>query len=180
MNANKIIGCGKQMLIALALMGACATAPAAMIAYEDVGFLRGTASATQAHGDHGNAFVINQTGTYKATLTDFKFPNAFTSEFGLQVVASNESVGAVNGAGSFTFDATAGTTYWALVFGETAGRLNLGAYGVRIEQIALAPVPVPGGLLLLASAVVAFVGFGRGGMSPAGGNAPDGDALVAA
>lgn len=159
MNALQTIIKSKVILAALTLLGASHIAQAATVVYEDVSFFNGV-------GTQSDLFKISAAGTYQATLTDFKFPNTFTSNFGLLVGTSNAESGSTLGAGSFTFDATPGT-YWANVYGVTDKPLNLGLFGVRIEQLSGAvasPVPLPGGLLLLASALVAYAGIGRGGV----------------
>lgn len=163
MNALQKVIKVKSILAALTLLGASHIAQAATVVYEDVSFFNGV-------GTQSDAFKISTAGTYKATLTDFKFPNTFTANFGLLVGTSNTEMGETLGAGSFMFDAAPGT-YWASIYGVTDAPLNLGLFGVRIEQLSsavAAPVPLPGGLLLLASALAAYAGFGRGGVKMPG------------
>lgn len=175
MNALQKVIKVKSILAVLTLLGVSHFAQAATVVYEDVSFFNGV-------GTQSDAFKISTAGTYKATLTDFKFPNTFTANFGLLVGTSNAEKGETLGAGSFMFDATPGT-YWASVFGVTDAPLNLGLFGVRIEQLSsavVAPVPLPGGLLLLASALVAYAGFGRGGAKMPGRSNELSDNLVPA
>lgn len=175
MNASQKIIKVKSILAALTLLGASHVAQAATVVYEDVSFFNGV-------GTQSDAFKISTAGTYKATLTDFKFPNTFTSNFGLLVGTSNTEMGETHGAGSFMFDAAPGT-YWANIYGVTNAPLNLGLFGVRIEQLSsavAAPVPLPGGLLLLASALAAYAGFGRGGVKMPGRSGEMRDDLVPA
>jgi len=109
------------------------------------------------------SFTIKQAGSYQVTLSDFKFPKNF-SELDLLIGTSvAPESGKLQGPGTFTFNATPGT-YWANVFGITDKPLDIGLYGIRIEQMSVAPVPVPTSILMLGSALVAFVGFGRGGL----------------
>lgn len=163
MNASQKIIKVKSILAALTLLGASHVAQAATMVYEDVSFFNGV-------GTQSDAFKISTAGTYKATLTDFKFLNRFTADFGLLVGTGVEEKGETLGPGSFTFTAMPGT-YWASIAGVAEGPLHIGLFGVRIEQLSsavVAPVPLPGGLLLLASALVAYAGFGRGGVKMPG------------
>jgi hypothetical protein len=137
---------------ALALSGAALAANVAV--YEDVDFF-------DSKGRSSESFLIDTAGVYKATLTDFKFPGSFSGNFGLMVSTSNSALDSTMGPGSFTFHATPGT-YWASVFGVTSAPLDLGLYGIRIEQIMAAPLP--GAMLLLMSALVVLYGAGRGGI----------------
>lgn len=158
MNVMHACSNAKQFGAAVVLLMSSIAVQAAPVVYEDVSFFCGTA-------EQAEQFTINNAGTYSATLTDFKFPNSFTANFGLMVSTSVAEMGQTLGPGSFTFEATPGT-YWASVFGVPGGSLNMGLFGVRVEMLASAvpsPVPLPGGLVLLASALVAYVGFGRGG-----------------
>ena len=54
-----------------------------------------------------DGFTINTRGVYEATLTDFKFPNAFKSS-GMNITTSTDSLGKLLGPGTFTFEAGPG------------------------------------------------------------------------
>ena len=83
-------------------------------------------------------------------------------------------LGSIKGQGIFSFNATPGT-YWASVLGITDKPLDIGLYGIRIEQMSsVSAVPVPTSILLMGSALVAFVGFGRGGTRPRSEQGDDG------
>lgn len=141
---------------ALAAMLCCGalSAQAAMVVYEDVDFIKGTDA-------HSESFTIKQAGTYQATLSDFKFPNNFSQLDLLVSTSVAPEVGKVDGPGTFTFLANPGT-YWASVAGVTDKPLDIGLYGIRIEQVSVSPVPLPTSLVMLGSALVAFIGVGRG------------------
>lgn len=147
------------------LATACLTnVHAATIVYEDVDFIKGTDT-------HSEMFTIKQAGAYQVTLSDFQFPKKF-SELDLLIGTSiAPESGKIHGPGMFTFNATPGT-YWANVLGITDKPLDIGLYGIRIEQISsVSAVPVPTSILMLGSALVAFVGFGRAGLTqPRNGN----------
>ena len=57
-----------------------------------------------------DSFMIGTQGTYKATLTDFEFPNPFASS-GLNITTSTDSLGKLLGPGSVMFDAGPGDYY---------------------------------------------------------------------
>ena len=140
------------------LVTACfSNAQAASIVYEDVDFIKGKNANSES-------FTITQSGSYLVTLSDFQFPKKF-SDLELSITESKAPIiGTIVGSGTFTFSATAGATYWANIFGVAASPLDIGLYGIRIEQMNnVSAVPVPASILMLGSALVAFVGFGRGG-----------------
>lgn len=153
MNAIQVVKNFGRMMFAAWALGLSGVAAAANVVYQDVDFFEGK-------GTHSESFQVDAAGMYKATLTDFKFPSSFSSNFGLLVSTSNVALNSTLGPGSFTFQATPGT-YWASVFGVTSAPLELGLYGIRIEQVIATPLPA--GLLLLASGLVVLFGAGRGG-----------------
>lgn len=63
-----------------------------------------------------DGFTIDTKGVYEATLTDFKFPNAFKTS-GLNVTTSTDSLGKLLGPGTFTFEAGPGD-YFVSMFAE--------------------------------------------------------------
>lgn len=140
---NKRIKRGFQaVLLALGLWAATGPVQAALVVYEDVGFIKDT-------GYFSDAFQIAAAGTYKATLTDFDFPSLF-DELSLIVSTATTTQGKSLVPGSFTFDALPGT-YYASLFGIAGGPLEMGLYGVQIEQMTVAAVPLPAAAVLLAS-----------------------------
>ena len=142
---------------AIFLAAACLTsAHAATIVYEDVDFIKGTDTRSEL-------FTIEQAGSYQVTLSDFQFPKSFLELDLLIGTSLAPESGKIHGPGAFTFNATPGT-YWANILGITDKPLDIGLYGIRIEQLSqVSAVPVPTSILMLGSALVAFVGFGRGG-----------------
>lgn len=145
------------------------SAQAAMVVYEDVGFL----SSQKANHNHMSnsdpeAFSITKAGSYQARLVDFVFPETF-KKLELSIVSGSPSalheVARVTKPGELIFDAMPGT-YWVSIFGEAGDVLGLGLYGVQIEQYAApvaapAPVPLPPALWLLGSAMASLVAFRR-------------------
>lgn len=143
-------------IIITLLVWSSGAAHAAKTVYADVDYLYGTVKVANT-----DKFYIETAGWYQATLTDFKFPNAFTGDFGLSITTGgNTLVKSIEGPGSFTFQSAAKTDYWATVYGFAGKPLDLGLYGVKVVQVSA--VPVPGAALLLMSGLVALVGFGSG------------------
>jgi hypothetical protein len=115
--------------------------------YQDVGFISGVDRSS-------NAFDIVLAGTYRATLTDFVFPEAFQA-LQLIVTSATQEFGRIEGTGSFVFDADPGR-YFVSLFGQAGGIFDLGLYGVDISVANVAPVPLPPAALLLLSALGAL------------------------
>lgn len=88
---------------------ALAASVAGNVVYEKVDMFRGAVHFT-------DSFMIDSAGTYKATLTDFAFPNAF-DDSGLNVTSSTASLGRLSGPGDFTFEAGPGD-YYVSMFAE--------------------------------------------------------------
>lgn len=138
--------------LAVVFFVAAGPAQSAPVAYEKVGFI-------EDMGYFNDAFIIDEPGIYKATLADFDFPNSFDT-LSLLVGSAVEQKGSLAAPGSFSFDAVAGNYYLSLL-GVAGGALNLGLYGVQIQQMVAVPTPVP----LPAAVVLLMSGLGvLGGM----------------
>ena len=168
MRRNKVKGRIAAAVSVAMLLGLASRADAAMVAYQDTGFVHGSqVSYSSAE------FTIADAGTYQATLKDFIFPEPLdklgliittggTQELGRIDLGPNDKVG------SFTFHADPGT-YDASFYGLAGPALQLGLYGVRVAldtQVGgtsgtPAPVPLPPSLVLLGTAVLAFSLAGR-------------------
>lgn len=105
------------------------------VVYESVGFIEGMDFSTSPFHIH-----MDTTGNdsfYRATLTDFEFPEAFTY-LGLMVTSATESLGGVQlmggGQGYFDFEATPGM-YYANVFGVAGDTFDTSLYGVQIAMV---------------------------------------------
>lgn len=136
----------RTSLAALLLLAGIGTANAAMVVYENVGFVEDMEMST-------TSFEIPTAGNFKATLTDFEFPEAFDL-LGFAVTTATEMVGATTEPGSFTFSADPGT-YFANFVGITGGG-GLGLAGVQISA-----VPLPAAAVLFSSSMLALVLVGR-------------------
>lgn len=152
------------MMVVGALAAAAWVAPvqAATVIYEDVDFLVSQpGSGTSIPGTKVSSFEIVAPGTYTATLTDFSFPEKF-STLGLSItsfVDDSLNLGSLFGDGSFTFNASGAGTYYANVFGVPGDTFGVGLYGVQVSSV----VPLPPAVLFLVSGLAVFAAFGRGG-----------------
>ena len=160
MSLYKVIHRVLSVLAGVSLLGLASTAGAAVVAYKDNGFIYGNTPYYAS-----NDFTISDAGTYKATLTDFSFPQSL-QQLGLIVTdGGTNQLARLDGPGNFTFDATPGT-YTANIYGIAGGSLQLGLYGISIALDDgsvgnLAPVALPSALILLVSALLVFGGVAR-------------------
>lgn len=103
-----------------------------------------------------DSFEISDAGIYKATLTDFSFPEPMLVTK-MNVTTSTDMLGSLMAPGSFTFDATPGT-YFVSFFGKAdkASCIKLGQYGINISQ-----VPVPAAAWLFGSGLIGIAFIAR-------------------
>lgn len=162
------------MVVALMIGGVFASgADAATVVYEDVGFIRDV-------GYESDSFTVPSDGSYRVTLTDFKFPSNF-EQLNLSISTFNTEINSVSGSGWFDFEAKSGITYYANVYGVAGGPLDLGLYGVGVESLSapVSHVPLPASLLLMSSALVVLGAFGRGGRAAEPMDSMQGEPLAA-
>ena len=100
-------------------------------------------------------FEISEAGSYKAILTDFKFPVPMVAT-GMSVTTATNLLGSMLAPGSFNFDATPGK-YFVSFFGfADPSAPQLGQYGIDISQ-----VPIPPAVWLFGSGLLGFIGIAR-------------------
>jgi hypothetical protein len=100
-------------------------------------------------------FEISEAGSYKAILTDFKFPVPMVAT-GMSVTTATNLLGSLLAPGSFNFDATPGK-YFVSFFGfADPSAPQLGQYGIDISQ-----VPIPPAVWLFGSGLLGFIGIAR-------------------
>jgi len=150
MSKANLFGRFKVVLSGIVLLWSAGAADAAMVVYDDTGFISGKTA-----GYSSNEFTIENSGIYTATLKDFKFPDLFQN-LGLIITANGtDELGRINGPGSFNFAAAPGM-YTASLYGLAGGAMELGLYGVSV-----APVALPPALVLLGSSLLVLVGLPR-------------------
>ena len=100
MSKANLFGRFKVVLSGIVLLWSAGAADAAMVVYDDTGFISG-----KTVGYSSNEFTIENSGIYTATLKDFKFPDLFQN-LGLIITANGtDELGRINGPGSFNFAA---------------------------------------------------------------------------
>lgn len=100
-------------------------------------------------------FTVDVAGNYQMTLIDFGVPDPFDSLF-FAVTTNSTLEGVIVGSGTSTFLATPEVTYFARIFGDARGGVNLGLFGAQV-----AVVPLPASAILLGSAMFALLVIGR-------------------
>lgn len=159
----------KQATLALAgiaLAGSCAIAQAAVV-YEDVDFLSTSPSSPIGFATKVSSFNIDAAGIYEVTLADFVFPEAFDSiSLAISTFIGPETVGSIDGEGTFTFFASGAGKYYASLFADPGDTFGVGLYGVQVSSLA-APVPLPPGIILMLSAIGLLVGLRGKNKAPA-------------
>ena len=105
-------------------------------------------------------FSITKDGTYTVTLTDLMFPDPFET-LALAITSATTTFGTLTAPGSIDIVLDGPTQLFALVFGAPNARTGVGLYGVRIVLADNGggggggnPVPLPGAIWLLASALL--------------------------
>ena len=129
-------------------------AHAAHVIYEDVSFISGINGV----GGTNTRFTVTESGIYQAELVDFVFPTRFDT-LGLSITEGattelNRQI-TTNGSFSFNFEAHPGL-YFANVFGDAGGAMNIGMYGLKISHISAVPVPTALALFISALLVLLF------------------------
>jgi hypothetical protein len=101
-------------------------------------------------------FDIDETGRYRATLTDFNFPVPMSAT-GMSITTATDMLGSLLAPGSFMFNATPGK-YFVSFFGfaNESTSPQFGQYGIEIQD-----VPVPTAVWLFGSGFLGLVGISR-------------------
>ncbi len=87
-----------------------------------------------ANGIKNYTFQITAPGSYLATLTDYNFPDTFTS-LALSINKAPTILGSIPHAGSFTFNAATTGTYTALVFGKPGTTTGFSSFGLTVAAV---------------------------------------------
>ncbi len=148
---------GSLMMVSLLFFVGLGSAQAAMVVYEDVGFI-----SIQDKQKKPESFTISTAGKYQLDLVDFTFPKTFKT-LELKIIGGSTSrlheVARLDSPGEIVFDAIPGL-YYAALYGEVDSILGLGLYGIQVSSTEMvAPVPLPAAGWLLGSALVSLVAF---------------------
>lgn len=126
------------------------------VLYESVEFVNGTEANVTSLGG------LMQ-GEYQLTLTDFVFPSAFEA-LGATISTATEVIDQVllgdgQTQGILNFNIAGSDSYYLSVFGMASGDYNLGLYGIELQSVSVAAVPLPPAafLMLFGLGTLAFV-----------------------
>lgn len=141
--------------IAIVLLGVLAGPPAQAefvsagsdsAVFRDSQFIEGSGLVT-------SSFVIAAPGVYSVSLIDFSFPEQFL-ELALAITDASANVFATFETGTFLLEFQEADTYFASVYGISGtSDLSVGLFGIEIEMVSMAMVPVPGALVLMLGAI---------------------------
>lgn len=145
----------QSIIIALAVIAAWALSlrPAAAdtVIYDSAGFIQGQQSFVES-------FDITTAGTLTVTLADIPWLDTI-SNLNFFLSSAGGTIGKSMGAGTESIGVGPGVFY-AHWFGDANGQFGVGAYGIKLmfQPGSVTPVPLPGALFLLLSALAALVG----------------------
>jgi len=98
-------------------------------------------------------FAIDHGGWYELRLFDYEWPSEPLADLSLLLSTSTASIGRLETAGSLLFFAAPGQ-YFAQVYAAVGSLASAGLYGVTVQATV---VPLPPAILLLSSALSAFM-----------------------
>lgn len=145
----------QSLIIGVAVIAAWALSlrPAAAdtVLYDSAGFIQGRQSFVQS-------FDITTAGTLTVSLADIPWLDT-VSNLNFFLTTPAGTVGTSMGAGTESIGVGPGVIY-AHWFGDANGAFGVGAYGIKLmfQPGSVTPVPLPGALFLLLSALAALVG----------------------
>lgn len=97
-------------------------------------------------------------GRVTVQLNDLAWPERLASLSFAAVSGSSNLLGAMDGAGTMSFDIAGPMAFFARVYAAPQGDLGVGLYSMRVD---FAPVPLPPALWLLGSAIAGVFGLSR-------------------
>ena len=89
---------------------------------------------------------------YQVTLSDLSFAPLAFDFLGISISTPLETLGSINGPGSFLFNVEPNSIYYANVFGVGSGPYETGLYGLEITT-----VPIPTSLWIFGSGLCALI-----------------------
>lgn len=100
---------------------------------------------------------VSTAGTFTVQLSDPIWPVRLSS-LSFAATTSSSVLARMTAPGTMSFDVTGPTTLYATIYGIASGPASLGLYSM---QVSFAPVPLPGALALLLSALGGVFCIGR-------------------
>jgi hypothetical protein len=105
--------------------------------------------------------LIPLAGTVTITLRDLQWPDPFTT-LSLALTDSRSSLAQLAAPGALTFDVSSPGQYFAFVFGQAQGALNMGLYSIHVSLApSVAPVPLPAAAWLMLSGFAGLLSLRR-------------------
>jgi hypothetical protein len=140
-------GFGSAALAVALLLGSVGQTLASQVMYDGVGFIFGQQTVT-------DSFSVSGPGTLTVTLQDMSFPSPLAN-LDLVVSTAQGLLGPETAAGTTSYKLTGSEQVYVQALATAEGPLNAGVYGLDVMwKPAIAPVPLPASLALLASGLM--------------------------
>jgi hypothetical protein len=135
------------ILTAVLLLGAVGTAAASQVLYDGIGLISGQQTIT-------DSFTLGGAGTLTISLQDMTFPSPLTN-LDMVVSSAHGLLGPEVGAGTVSYQVTGPQQIYVEALATAGGALDTGVYGLNVMwKPAVAPVPLPTSIALLASGLM--------------------------
>jgi hypothetical protein len=108
-----------------------------------------------------DSFLVPYAGMLTISLSDLAWPNSF-AVLSLALTDSHATLGRLTAPGVLNFDVSTPGQFFAFVFGQAQGPLNIGLYSLNVSLTpAVAAVPLPAAVWLLFSGIAGLSSFRR-------------------
>ena len=108
-----------------------------------------------------DSILVPLAGTVTITLCDLAWPAPFTT-LSLALTDSHATLAHLATPGAVSFDVSAPGQYFAFVFGQAQGALNMGLYSIHVSLApSVSPLPLPAAAWLLLSGLAGLSSFRR-------------------
>jgi hypothetical protein len=106
------------------------------------------------------SLTLSTPGSLTVNLIDYGWTSPLT-DLAVEITSGTKVLGQLTGTGHETLSVSGPGTYYAYVTGTGTGPLDIGAYGLRLDYQAMAPVPLPASISLLLGGVAALLWHAR-------------------
>jgi hypothetical protein len=107
------------------------------------------------------SFLVPLAGTVTITLRDLVWPDPFAT-LSLALTDSHATLAQLAAPGAVSFDVSGPGKYFAFVFGQAQGALNMGLYSIHVSLApSVAPVPLPAAAWLMLSGFAGLLSLRR-------------------